>query len=174
MVRGTQRILYILLAFCIGLFIASSFFIRAKYTYSVYGDTTVLEKQQWVLFIMAAAAVLAVSFVLYRMCLKLNRYSRKIVIPAVLLFSFAIQLVIIFLFPRMPTDDSQTVLSLAMDMLYEQDYSSFQTGGYLYMFPFNFSMVLYLKTLLFLFPAASKKIEYLLVRNFNHLFLFNI
>lgn len=99
MVRGTQRILYILLAFCIGLFIASSLFIRAKYTYSVYGDTTVLEKQQWVLFILAAAAVLAVSFVLYRMCLKLNRYSRKIVIPAVLLFSFAIQLLIIFLFP---------------------------------------------------------------------------
>ncbi|WP_438496358.1 glycosyltransferase family 39 protein [Paenibacillus sp. IHBB 3054] len=165
MVRGTQRILYILLAFCIGLFIASSFFIRAKYTYSVYGDTTVLEKQHWVLFILAAAAVLAVSFVLYRMCLKLNRYSRKIVIPAVLLFSFAIQLVIIFLFPRLPTDDSQTVLSLAMDMLYEQDYSSFQTGGYLYMFPFNFSMVLYLKTLLFLFPD-----NYLVIKIFNILF----
>ena len=28
------------------------------------------------------------------------------------------QIVIILLFPRLPTDDSQTVLSLALDMLY--------------------------------------------------------
>jgi hypothetical protein len=154
-----------LLAFFIGLFIASSFFIRAKYNYSLYGDTTVLEKQHLLLFIVVIAAVLGLSWVLYRLCLKLNQYSRKIVIPAVLLFSFAIQLVIIFFFTRMPTDDSQTVLSLAWAMLYNKDYSSFQSGGYLYMFPFNFSIVLYLKALLFLFPD-----NYLVIKIFNILF----
>jgi Gpi18-like mannosyltransferase len=165
MVKGIQRIVYVMLAFFIGLFIASSLFIRAKYNYSIYGDTTVLEKQQPVLLLVIIAVVLGLSFVLYRLCLKLNRYSRGIVIPAVLLFSFAIQLVIIFLFTRMPTDDSQTVLSLAWDMLYNKDYSSFQSGGYLYMFPFNFSIVLYLKTLLFLFPD-----NYLVIKIFNILF----
>lgn len=165
MVRRIQKSLYVLLAFFAALFIVSSFFIRAKYSYSVYGDTPFLEKQQWGLLIVLAVVLLALSFVLYRMCLRLNRYSGKIVIPAVLLFSCAIQVVILFLFPRLPTDDSQTVLSLALDMLYDQDYSSFQTGGYLYMFPFNFSMVLYLKALLYLFPD-----NYLVIKLFNILF----
>lgn len=165
MVRGIQKILYFMLVFFIGLFIASSFFIRAKYNYFVYGDTPILEKQQLGLFILVLGVVLALSVVLYRMCLKLDKYSRKWVIPATLLFSFAIQIVIIFLFTRLPTDDSQTVLSLAMDMLYQQDYSSFQTSGYLHMFPFNFSIVLYLKTLLFLFPD-----NYLVIKIFNILF----
>lgn len=165
MVKGAQRVLYVMLAFFIALFVASSFFIRAKYNYAIYGDTTVLEKQQPLLFIVLIAAVLGLSYVLYRLCLKLNQYSRRIVVPAVLLLSAAIQIVIIFLFTRMPTDDSQTVLSLAWDMLYNKDYSSFQPGGYLYMFPFNFSMVLYLKTLLFLFPD-----NYLVIKSFNILF----
>jgi hypothetical protein len=165
MVRGVQRILYFILAFFLGLFIASSFFIRAKYNYYAYGDTPVLEQQQPGFMVMMIAALLALSFVLYRLCLRLNRYSRKMVIPVTLLLSFGIQLSLIFLFPRLPTDDSQTVLSLALDMLYEQDYSSFDTGGYLHMFPFNFPVVLYLKTLLMLFPD-----NYLVIKIFNILF----
>ncbi|WP_249896739.1 glycosyltransferase family 39 protein [Paenibacillus sp. PK3_47] len=157
--------MYFILASFLGLFIASSFFIRAKYNYYVYGDTPVLEQQQPVFFLIIIALVLSFSFILYRLCLKLNPYSRKIVIPVVLLLSFGMQIAIIFLFPRLPTDDSQTVLSLALDMLYEQDYSSFDTGGYLHMFPFNFSVVLYLKTLLMIFPD-----NYLVIKLFNILF----
>lgn len=165
MVKGIQKALYCILAFFLGVFIASSFFIRAKYNYFVYGDTPVLEKQQLGLFILLIVGVLAFSFFLYKMCLKLNKYRRSYVIPGILLFSFAIQIVIIFLFPRLPTDDSQTVLTLALDMLYRNDYSSFDTTGYLHMFPFNFSIVLYLKTLLQLFPD-----NYLLIKLFNILF----
>jgi hypothetical protein len=165
MVRGIQKSFYFILVFFIGLFIASSFFIRAKYSYFVYGDTPVLEKQQLVIFILTVVVVLGLSLALYKLCLKLNKHSRKIVIPAVLLCSFAIQLLIIFLFPRLPTDDSQTVLSLALDMLYRGDYSSFDTSGYLHMFPFNFSTVLYLKMLLLLFPD-----NYLTLKIFNILF----
>lgn len=165
MVRGIQKSLYFILALFIGLFIVSSFFIRAKYSYFVYGDTPVLEKQQLGLFMLVIAVVLALSIALYKLALKLNKYSRTKVIPLVLLCSFAIQLVIIFLFPRLPTDDSQTVLSLALDMLYRGDYSSFDTSGYLHMFPFNFSTVLYLKTLLLVFPD-----NYLTLKIFNILF----
>ncbi|MDH6374512.1 hypothetical protein M2444_006370 [Paenibacillus sp. PastF-3] len=165
MVRAIQKALYLILAFFIGLFIASSFFIRAKYNYFVYGDTPVLEKQQLGLFILGIVVVLALSVILYKICLKLNQYSWKIVVPATLLCSFAIQIAIIFLFPRLPTDDSQTVLSLALDMLYRNDYSSFDTTGYLHMFPFNFSIVVYLKTLLQLFPD-----NYLVIKVFNILF----
>lgn len=99
MVKGIHKSLYIILSLFIGLFIASSFFIRAKYSYFVYGDTPVLEKQQLGLFILVIALVLALSAVLYKISLKLNRFSRRIVIPAVLAVSFAIQLAIIFLFP---------------------------------------------------------------------------
>lgn len=162
MVKGIQKPLYVLLALFLGLFVASSFFERAKYLYAVYGDTPVLEKQQLLLFIVVAAALLLVGLGLYTLCRRLDKFSPKIVIPAVLLVSFAAQTAIILLFPRLPTDDSQTVLTLAQNMLYRGDYSSFQTSGYLHMFPFNFSIVLYLKTLLFVFPD-----NYLVIKFFN-------
>lgn len=124
-----------------------------------------LEGQQLFVFLLWIVFVLGLGYVLYRLSRKLEGYSRVKVIPAVLLLSGILQLMIIFLFTRMPTDDSQTVLSLAWAMLYDKDYSSFQSGGYLYMFPFNFSIVLYLKTLLLLFPD-----NYLVIKSFNILF----
>ncbi|MBO9605456.1 MAG: glycosyltransferase family 39 protein [Paenibacillaceae bacterium] len=162
MVKGMYRSLYTLLALFLGLFVASSFFVRAKYLYAVYGDTPVLEKQQPLLFLIVAAVVLLLGLGLYRLSLWLDKYPKRIVIPVVLLASFALQTAIVFLFPRLPTDDSQTVLSLAQNMLYRGDYSSFATSGYLHMFPFNFSIVLYLKTLLSLFPD-----NYLVIKLFN-------
>ncbi|WP_379135275.1 glycosyltransferase family 39 protein [Paenibacillus sp. sgz500958] len=160
-----QKTIYFMLAGFIGLFVASSFVYRAQYNYFVYGDTPVLERQKLGIFLLVIVLVVLLSIAMYRLCLKLNKYSWKTVIPLVLLCSFGIQLVIIFLFTRVPTDDSQTVLSLAMSMLYDKDYSSFQTEGYLHMFPFNFSIVLYLKTLLLLFPD-----NYLVIKIFNILF----
>lgn len=160
-----KKAVYLILIFFIGLFIGSSFFIRAKYNYALYGDKPILQKQEMGIFIIIAVLLVWLSIVLYKVCLKLNKYSKKTIIPITLLFSFAIQVVIIFLFTRTPTDDSQTVLSLALNMLYYNDYSSFQTGGYLYMFPFNFSTVLYLKTLLTIFPN-----NYLVIKIFNILF----
>lgn len=160
-----QQAVYFLLTFFIGLFIASSFVFRAQYNYFAFGDTPVLERQKLGIFLLVIVLVIGVSAALYRLCLMLNKYSRKIVIPVTLLCSFAIQLLIIFLFTRVPTDDSQTVLSLALSMLYDKDYSTFQTEGYLHMFPFNYSIVVYLKTLLFLFPD-----NYLVIKIFNILF----
>jgi hypothetical protein len=160
-----QRSVYFILACFIGLFVASSFVYRAQYNYFAYGDTPVLERQKLGIFLLVLVLVLLLSVAMYRLCLRLEKYRRKIVIPVVLLCSFGLQIVIIFLFTRVPTDDSQTVLSLAMSMLYDKDYSSFQTQGYLHMFPFNFSIVLYLKTLLLLFPD-----NYLVIKIFNILF----
>ncbi len=160
-----KKTIYLILIFFTGLFIASSFFIRAKYNYFVYGDTPILEKQSIGIFILLIVLLILLSIILYRLCLKFNKYSKKVVIPVTLLFSFVIQIIIIFLFTRLPTDDSQTVVSLALNMLYNKDYSSFQTGGYLYMFPFNFSFVLYLKTLLAIFPD-----NYVVIKIFNILF----
>jgi hypothetical protein len=160
-----NKTLYIILIFFIGLFIASSFFIRAEYNYSAYGDNPILNKQNFVVFILLIAVLILLSIALYRMCLKLNKYSKKVVIPVTLLCSFVVQLIVILLFTPLPTADSQTVFSLAKDMLYNKDYSSFQIGGYLYMFPFNFSTVFYLKTLLAIFPDS-----YFIVKSFNILF----
>ncbi|NOW87999.1 hypothetical protein BCD91_000022 [Clostridium beijerinckii] len=160
-----KKIIYLIFTFFIGLFIASSFFVRAKYNTFLYGDKPVLQNQKLGIFIFMILILVLLSVALYRMCLKLNRYSKKIVIPVTLVFSFIIQMIIIFLFTKLPTADSQTVLSLALNMLYRNDYSSFQSSGYLYMFPFNFSTVLYLKTLLTIFPN-----NYLVLKIFNILF----
>ncbi|WP_440116406.1 glycosyltransferase family 39 protein [Paenibacillus sp. QZ-Y1] len=165
MSKVIHKSLYLILLVFVGLFIASSLFVRAQYNYTLYGDNPILGTQQWIIFIPLIVVLLASGFGLYRLCLKLNKYSPKVVVPSILLCSLGIQIVIIFVFPRVPTDDSQTVLSLAMNMLYDQDYSSFKTGGYLHMFPFNFSTVLYLKTLLYLFPD-----NYLVIKLFNILF----
>ena len=165
MSRVIHKTLYLILIFFVGLFIVSSLFVRAQYNYGLYGDNPILGTQQWSIFLPIIILLLLTGIGLYRLCLGLNKYSPKIVIPVVLLCSMAIQIAIIFVFPRVPTDDSQTVVSLAMSMLYDQDYSSFETGGYLHMFPFNFSIVLYLKTLLSLFPD-----NYLVIKLFNILF----
>jgi hypothetical protein len=160
-----KKSIYSILVFFIGLFMASSFFVRAKYSFSVYGDNPILEKQELGIFILVILLLILLSIALYRLSLKLNKYSKKVVIPITLLVSFAIQLGIIFAFTVLPTADSQTVLSLASNMLYNKDYSSFQTGGYLYMFPFQYSIVLYLKALLALSPDS-----YLVIKIFNILF----
>ncbi|MGP3787624.1 glycosyltransferase family 39 protein [Paenibacillus sp. 1A_MP2] len=165
MSKVIHKSLYLILLIFVGVFIVSSLFVRAQYNYTLYGDNPILGAQQWSIFIPVIALLLVSGTLLYRLCLKLNKASPKVVIPVVLLCSLAIQIIIIFVFPRVPTDDSQTVLSLAMNMLYDQDYSSFETGGYLHMFPFNFSTVLYLKTLLYLFPD-----NYLVIKLFNILF----
>lgn len=163
--RLTAKALYLLLALFMGLFIGSSMFIRAKYNYGVYDDTPILESQKPGILILLVILLLLSGIALYRLLLRLNKYRMRVVIPVTLLISFAVQIAIVFLFPRVPTDDSETVLQLALDMLYDKDYSSFQSGGYLYMFPFNFSVVLYLKTLLALFPD-----NYLVIKTFNILF----
>ncbi|WP_168121720.1 glycosyltransferase family 39 protein [Paenibacillus sp. HB172176] len=160
-----RKSIYFILIFFIGLFIVSSFFVRAKYNFIVYGDNPILERQNIPLFVCIMVLLSSVSIVLYRLSLWLNKFPAKGVVPVVLALSFALQIGIMLAFPRLPTDDSQTVLSLAKEMLYNHDYSSFQAGGYLHMFPFNFSMVLYLKSLLALFPD-----KLILVKLFNSLF----
>lgn len=91
MVKRIQQIVTLILAFFIGLFIASSFLFRAKYNYSVYGDRAVLEGQQPLVFLLWIVVVLVLGFVLYRLSRKLEGYSRAKVIPAVLLLSVILQ-----------------------------------------------------------------------------------
>lgn len=165
MMAAIKKSIYLIYIFFIAIFIASSFFIRAEYNYLVYGDKPVLQRQNIVIFIMIILMLALLSLAFYHVCLKINKYDKKIIIPITLFVSFAIQIAIIFALPRLPTDDSQTVVSLALDMLYKNDYSTFKQGGYLFMFPYNFSVVLYLKTLLFIFPD-----NYLVIKIFNILF----
>ena len=160
-----KKTIYLMLIFFIGLFIGSSFFVRAKYNSFIYGDKPIIQNQNLGIFILLIVLLILLTIALYKLCLKLNKYNKKIIISVTLLISFVIQIVIIFTFTKLPEADSKTVLSLALNMLYKNDYSSFQTGGYLYMFPFNFSIVLYLKTLLAIFPD-----NYLVIKIFNILF----
>lgn len=161
----TKKMIYSIMILFIGLFIGSSFLIRAKYNSVIYGDIPILQKQNLRIFLLLITFIILFNVILYRICLKLNKYSKKIIIPTTLLISFSIQIVIIFLFTKLPSADSQTVLSIALNILYKGNYNTFQTGGYIYMFPHNYSIVLYLKTLLSIFPN-----NYLVIKTFNILF----
>ncbi|OWR30759.1 hypothetical protein CDO73_09210 [Saccharibacillus sp. O23] len=165
MPQALKKIFYLILTFFFGLFVVSSLFVRAEYNYAAYGDNPILRTQQPVILIMLLIVLAAAGLLAYRLCRRLNRYRASAVVPIVLGASFLVQLALVFLLPRLPTDDSQTVLSLALDMLYRNDYSTFNAGGYLHMFPFNFSTVLYLKTLLAIFPD-----NYLVIKIFNIFF----
>lgn len=160
-----KRSIYSILIFFVGLFIITSFFTRAIYNSVVYGDYAILQSQNLGVFLPLVVVLLFISVFLYKLGLKLNKYSKKVVIPVSLLISFIIQIGLIFAFTRLPNADSQTVLSLAVNMLYNHDYSSLQKGGYLFMFPHNLSVVFYLKALLYLFPD-----NYLVIKIFNILF----
>lgn len=167
MLKGVHKTLYILLTLFIGLLLISSFFIRAEYNYVAYGDVPILQAQRLIPFLFLVIVLAILGVLLYKLFLKLNTYSAKIIIPVVLSLSFILQLSIVLLFPRMPTDDSQMVIELALWIQTHNDYSSFQDTGYLHMYPFNFSTVMYLKTLLELFP----NLNYVLVfKIFNILF----
>lgn len=160
-----KKSFYLILTVFFGLFVVSSFFIRAEYNYAAYGDNPILNTQQPIVLILLVIVLFALALIGYRLCRKMNRYRATLVVPIVLGASLLLQLALIFLLPRLPTDDSQTVLSLALDMLYRNDYSTFDAGGYLHMFPFNFSTVVYLKALLAIFPD-----NYVTIKVFNILF----
>ncbi|OWA34036.1 hypothetical protein B9G55_17030 [Saccharibacillus sp. O16] len=165
MPQALSKTFYLILTAFFGLFVISSFWVRAEYNYAAYGDNPILQTQKPIILILLLLVLLAASLLAYQLCRRLNRYRANVVVPSVLGASFLVQLTLMLLLPRLPTDDSQTVLSLALDMLYRHDYSSFNAGGYLHMFPFNFSTVLYLKTLLAIFPD-----NYLVIKVFNILF----
>ncbi len=165
MTEKLNMIFYYILTFFVGLFIISSFFIRAEFNYYLYGDNPILQDQQLWTFLLYVLLLLVVGFLLYPLFRRLNRFSKHIVIPVVLLISFLIQWAIIIYFPVLPTADSLKLLTIASDMLYHADYSAFDKGGYLFRFPYNFSMVLYFKTLLAIFPE-----NYEIIKLFNILF----
>ncbi len=160
-----KRIFYCILIFFIGLFIISSFFIRAEFNYYLYGDNPILHKQKLLTFIIYLVVLLTISMVLYYIFSHLNKLSRKLVIPIILLVSFLVQYWIIVDLPVLPTADSKKLLSIASEILDKEDYSSFQKGGYLFKFPFNFSMVVYFKWILATFPG-----KYFAIKLFNIFF----
>lgn len=162
MLKVINKTIYSILLFFMLLFFVSSFFIRAKYNYFIYGDRPVLTPQKPGIFFLLIPVILIIGFLLYNICLKLERFNSRLIVSAALLLSFLLQLGFILAFPRLPTDDSMIVHTIALNMLYKKDYSSFNLCGYLHMFPFNYGMVLYIMTLLKLFPD-----KYLIIKIFN-------
>lgn len=148
-----KRLFYYILIFFIGVFITSSFLLRAEFNYMLYGDKPLLLKQTLWLYIPLMLMLLLLSLLLYHFLAQLNRLRERQLIPVILLLSFMIQLLIIIYLPVLPTADSKKVISIAARMLNEADYSSFRRGGYLFKFPHNFALVLYFKAVLSMFPG---------------------
>ena len=165
MLKMVKATIYMILIFFTVLFIASSFFVRAKYNYYIYGDRPVLTKQEPAIFFMLILIISTAGFFFYKISLKFDKYHKRIVVPGSILISFLLQIGFVLAFPRLPTDDSKTVYTLALNMFYHKDYSSFGECGYLHMFPFNYGTVLYIMVLLKLFPDS-----YLVIKIFNILY----
>ena len=142
-----KRIFYCILLLFVGFFIEASFFVRAEFNYYLYGDNPIIQRQKLWILVLFLILLLLISIIMHLLCLKLNKVNKRLVIPITLLISFSIQLWIIMNFSVLPTADSLKLLTIASDMLNKSDYSAFQKGGYLFEFPYNFSMVLYFKAL---------------------------
>ena len=77
MLELIKKTIYLIFIFFIGLFIGSSFFIRAKYNTYIYGDKPILQNQKLGIFILVIVLLILFSIVLYRLCLKINKYSKR-------------------------------------------------------------------------------------------------
>jgi len=150
-VKIKKIILWILVIF-FGFFIVSMLLIHSQYMYGIYGDNPVLSPENPIQLIIASILCVFFMFGIYFLGKKCSRIPKRVLFPFLFFLFFWIQLGFVLLFPRTATDDSQTCLALAHQMLYQNDFSSLQKEGYLYMFPSSFGFVMYLKSLFFLFP----------------------
>lgn len=160
-----KTLFYSILILFFSIFIISSLFLRAEYNSVLYGDNPILSSQNIFLLFGLSIIILLLNVLLYKICSKLNSCSSKVIIPIILTITGILHLLVIFLLPRLPSDDSQTVLGIALNILKNNNYSAFDKTGYLHMFPFNFSYVMFLVAILKIFP-----LNYITIKVFNILF----
>jgi len=136
---------YILLSFLMFILV-SSLLARAEYCGYKYYDNPVWNRQDFFSLILAVLVLLCAFVLLYKLGRTFNRFERKSVIFTIILLSASVQVLFILLFPANQFADQDAVNTIAY-MIIQGDYSAFQERGYLYLYPNNIGISLFLSLL---------------------------
>ncbi|HBR02216.1 MAG TPA: hypothetical protein DD738_06370 [Ruminiclostridium sp.] len=131
--------------------LSASLFIRAEFCWYRHGDNPAWIDQDIFFLVLTAFLLLCVFFLVYKLGERLEKYNRKQVILAVLYSSAVLQLFYILLLPAKQFADQETVNLLAVKLI-KGGYAAFNRGGYLYQYPNNVGITLFLSMMYKIFP----------------------
>ncbi|MCX7771840.1 MAG: glycosyltransferase family 39 protein, partial [Clostridia bacterium] len=151
--RILNRIPVFLLALFILCILAFALWRRAEFCGYRTGDNPVWARQD-IPFLAITLFLLLIAFLLiYRLCLKLNRFNRKEVVWNILFLSMVVQTLFILYMPAKQFADQNVVNQIALDMI-KGNFNAFKKKGYLYQYPNNVGITVFLTFLYRIFPKT--------------------
>lgn len=148
-----QKIPAYLLAMFITFVLTASLLVRAEYCGYRYKDNPVWLKQDFFSLVLLVGLVFLTVLFLQMLNNKLTNFNRSSVIFYILLLSAAIQVFFILLFPARQFADQDAVNRIAMQVI-DGNFTQFKQKGYLYRFPNNVGITLFLSLLYRILPVA--------------------
>ncbi|HEX9058999.1 MAG TPA: glycosyltransferase family 39 protein [Clostridia bacterium] len=131
----------------------TALFFRARYNMYLFSDAAKIVHQKTVLLILSSLLMLALLILFIKFSSKLDRFRSIILIPVVLMCSLTIQVFFILKFPTCFSADQEAVYYAAIHFL-QSNFSAFQKGGYLYMYPNNIGITLFFAFLYSFLPHS--------------------
>jgi len=136
---------YVLAAFLIFV-LTSSLIVRAEYCAYKYRDNPAWVRQDFFSLIIFAVLLLSFYLLMNLVCHRLDRFQRENIVFWVLFCSALLQTIFVLVLPVKQFADQDAVNIIAMNVI-NNDFSHFQKGGYLYVFPNNVGITLFLSLL---------------------------
>jgi len=149
--KGPERFFVCVLAAFLVFVLTSSLIVRAEYCGYKYRDNPAWIRQDFFSLIGFTLLLLFICLFINRFCHILDRFRREYVIFWILFCSALVQTVIVLIFPVKQFADQDAVNIIAVNVIHG-DYTHFQKGGYLYIFPNNVGITLFLSLLYRILP----------------------
>ena len=128
-----------------------SLFRRAEYCGYKYSDNPVWIHEDPVSLILTIIILLCSFILIYWLSEKLDRFNRKQVVWTILYLSLVIHVLLILYLPAKQYADQEVVNQISLKMI-NGNYVDFQKKGYLYRYPNNIGITLFLSLIYRIFP----------------------
>ena len=130
-----------------------SMFCRAEYCSYKYYDNPAWVNQDTVFLIVSSTLLLFFVVFIYITGKRLDKFNKKHVLFTIVYLSVLIQLLFILYFPARQFADQDIVNRIAFDII-DGNFAAFQERGYLYQYPNNIGITLFLSVIYSFFPQA--------------------
>ncbi len=141
---------YILLSFVWFILIAS-LLCRAEYCNYRYNDKPAWVHQDSILLLISVFIMVVILAGLLILSKRLNKYNNRRVLFIIISLSLIVQLSLLLLFPTKQFADQEEVNRISYDII-KGDFEAFRKGGYLYQYPNNIGITLFLSLIYRIFP----------------------
>ena len=128
-------------------------FCRAEYCSYKYYDNPAWGNQDTFSLIIDTTLLFVLVILIYKMGSWLDRFSRRQVLFIIVYLLVLTQLLFIFYFPAKQFADQDIVNNIAYEII-EGNFTAFQKKGYLYQYPNNIGITLFLSVIYRLFPET--------------------